>query len=114
MEGESRLPIFNDPDARNELGFSSSHRFGRRILPGTTWESGNMFDAGMQEPNLNMEDGVFNDIAWRFGVPAKLEVFREGEAISRIFYSDASRRLQAVEQLTLPPEYSTIPNTAAF
>jgi hypothetical protein len=84
-------------------------------LPGASWESGNMFEYH-QMPNFNMEDAVFNDVnAWGFGNPGSLHV-RElpNKVFTEIFYSDVARRLLAIEQLTTPPQYSTIPNTGAF
>ena len=115
MSIEKGIPSFADPGAEHERGFIGN-RFGAPSLPGTTWESGNIFDSGMSVPNCNMEDGVFNDTVWRFGTPDRLRLneMANNKIFYEIFYSDAVRRLQAVEQLTLPPEYTTIPNTAAF
>lgn len=95
-----------------EFGFtdsSSSHR-----LPGQGWEAGNMFTGTNFMPNCNMENAAFNDTVWGYGPDGKLELQREHPVLTDIFYSNAMRRLQAVEQLTLSPEYSTIPNTGAF
>jgi hypothetical protein len=63
-----------------------------------------------------MEEAVFDDPVWQFGSPENLRLGEklEDDVLLSIFYSDAIRRLQAVEQLTLPPEYTTIPNTGAF
>lgn len=115
MSIEKGIPSFVDPGAEHERGFIGN-RFNTPRLPGTTWESGNIFDSGMSVPNCNMEDGVFSDTVWNFGTPDRLRLkdMANNKVFYDIFYSDAVRRLQAVEQLTLPPEYTTIPNTAAF
>ncbi len=116
MSHEGRIPSFVDPEAEQELNGFANDRFGMPRLPGTSWESGNMFDSGMAIPNCDMDSGVFHDTAWQFGYPSSLRTAeRAGDAVlSELFYHNAVRRLQAVEQLTLPPEYSTVPNTGAF
>ena len=81
------------------------------------WHNGNMFNNHvLWMPNCNMERPVFSDKVWRFGDPHELRIeeLPNPELFGALFYSDAIRRLQAVEQLTLTPEYSTIPNTAAM
>jgi hypothetical protein len=103
-----------DPE---ELDYAFSRRliFPGRELPGQTWESGNMFTAHGFVPNCNMDKGIYDDPVWRDGTPGRLHVNAPGRGLlSQLFYSDPSRRLQAVEQLTLPPQYSTVPNTGAF
>jgi|SRR3989344_2218329 len=107
------LPTFKDPEAQFErFGFIDS--YDRIRLPGLTWESGNMFNDTTFMPNCNMEDAVFNDTVWDNGADKNLRLHQEPPVLTEIFYSNPMRRLQAVEQLTLPPEYTTIPNTAAF
>ncbi|MEO6761165.1 MAG: hypothetical protein ABI220_02175 [Candidatus Saccharimonadales bacterium] len=81
-------------------------------LPGSDWQSGNMFKGTSFVPNCNMDTATFYDPVWK----DKL-VINDGNmnpVLEDIFYNKSVRRLQAVEQLTLPPEYSTIPNTGAF
>lgn len=95
--------------------FSRRLTYSAARLPGQTWESGNMFTHGMFVPNCNMDEGVYMDPVWRDGSPDRLVVNARGrEVLSALFYSDPVRRLQAIEQLTLPPQYSTVPNTGAF
>ena len=81
-------------------------------LPGSNWQSGNMFEGTVFVPNCNMDTGVFYDPVWN----DKMNINDGAHAIAlgEIYYSNPMRRLQAVEQLTLPPQYSTIPNTGAF
>ena len=110
------LPSFADLRAQDEL-YGYGGGFGPQRLPGTSWEEGNMFDSAVLfMPNCDMENAVFTDKVWQFGHPDRLKVFEKPEdaVLVEIFYSDAVRRLQAVEQLTCPPEYTTIPNTGAF
>lgn len=117
MSDMNRLPNFTHGVPEGEYGFSANTSVDRLKLPGQNWESGNMFTPGMVLPNCNMEDAEFDDRGcWRFGNPDTLRFHRGkyGAMFSEIFYSASKRRLQAVEQLTLPPEYSTVPNTAAF
>lgn len=114
MVNKPELPNFADPAARDELYGFSERDYGNR-LPGNSWESGNMFNMH-EPPNCNNDAAVFNDTVWRWHQHDRLRLGEKpGDAVlQHIFYNDAVRRLQAVEQLTLPPEYSTIPNTAAF
>src|SRR3990167_8691978 len=108
------LPKFADPEAGFERVFDINHHgIG---LPGSTWAEGNMFDGRHFVPNCNMEDAVFTDQVWAMGRHDSLELGRSPEeaVLTELFYSNPSRRLQAIEQLTLPPIYSTIPNTGAF
>lgn len=81
-------------------------------LPGSDWQGGNMFEGTAFVPNCNMDAGIFYDPVWN----DKLSISDGDNAavLGNIFYNNSLRRLQAVEQLTLPPEYSTIPNTSAF
>lgn len=115
MSYEGRLPDFEDPRAQNEpYGFTTG-LFDAQRLPGTTWAEGNAF-RNFFLPYCNMDEGIFEDPVWSFGDPGQLYINQPSEerVLGEIFYSDAIRRLQAVEQLTLPPEYTTIPNTGAF
>lgn len=117
MTGEGRFPSFEDDvEAQNERrGFIDPYGYVNN-LPGSTWQEGNMFNGRAFVPNCNMEDAVFNDTVWQFGRPDRLRVL-EGESatvLGEIFFNDGIRRLQAIEQLTLPPDYTTIPNTGAF
>ncbi|HSH56187.1 MAG TPA: hypothetical protein VK983_05195 [Candidatus Limnocylindrales bacterium] len=113
----SPLPRFRDPSFLDERSGFETGRFGAHHLPGETWAEGNMFDSAVFfTPNCNMEDAVFSDKVWRDGSPDRLRALEEpdGRLLGELFYNDAIRRLQAIEQLTLPPKYSTIPNTGAF
>lgn len=67
-------------------------------------------------PNCDLETAVVTDRVWQNGMPDRLRVFDKPEdrVLQEIFYNDAIRRLQAIEQLTLPPQYTTVPNTGAF
>ncbi len=115
MNADRGLPKFTDPLAGQEVyGFATQH-FERMRLPGATWEEGNMF-YGLTLPNCDMSSATFHDPVWQFGYPDRLHVYERPEerVLADIFYSDAVRRLQAVEQLTLPPEYTTVPNTGAL
>jgi hypothetical protein len=118
MSNNSELPTFRDYWGAEESGYGYfSNLYGPIELPGSTWSSGNMFEPGLTLPNFNMDDAVFEDRGcWHWGQPAELRMADSpyAEAFTSIFFSGVIRRLQAVEQLTLPPEYSTIPNTGAF
>jgi hypothetical protein len=81
------------------------------------WEHGNIFNNRVQwMPNCNMDTAVIDDKVWGRRTLSNLRIssLPDPRLFTEIFYSDPIRRLQAVEQLTLPPQYSTIPNTAAF
>lgn len=81
------------------------------------WHNGNYFNNSvLWRPMVDMEDAVVYDKVWWMCSPQELVLdhLPYAEVFNKIFYSNAVRRLQAVEQLTLPPEYSTIPNTAGF
>jgi hypothetical protein len=107
----NRLPHFVDTAGAEDEQFGFGGHMRGYALPG----EGDMFDGRMFVPNCNMEDAVFNDTVWMFGYPDRLRARDpENPVLEEIFYNDAIRRLQAVEQLTLPPQFSTIPNTSAF
>lgn len=110
---EPGIPAFDNLEGRvlrAGLGYPAVGRG----LPGSTWESGNMFTDTTFVPNCNMDDAVFSDTVWRGEDNGHLRLRREHPVMQELFYSNAMRRMQAIEQLTLPPEYTTIPNTAAF
>ncbi len=113
MSTGNSLPSFQDPEGQMER-FGFEDRFSPSRLPGLGWEAGNMFTNTSFMPNCDMDDGIFSDTVWGMGYDGRLELRQEAPVLSEVFYSNAMRRLQAVEQLTLPPLYSTIPNTAAF
>ncbi len=111
-----RLPGFtSSADTREPLGFEGD-RFGPSRLPGASWGTGHMFDGMMSVPNLNRETLEFDDQVWSTGGRSNLNLLRDpkDKVLVEILMSDAAGRLQAVEQLTLPPQFSTVPNTAAF
>lgn len=85
-------------------------------LPGVTWETGNMYDESIYGllPSCDMDSAVFDDKLWCDGPDSRLDLKKEHPVLREIFYSDACRRLQAIEQLTLTPEQSTVPNTASY
>ncbi len=115
MAPSGDLPRFRDEAAEDDqYGFRFD--FDRIGLPGSTWGEGNMFDDRCFVPNCNMEDLIFNDAVWSTGRDDRLELLRDprDRVLTEVFLSNAMRRLQAVEQLTLPPQYSTVPNTGAF
>lgn len=112
MTEQEGLPHFSDLRAEQEYGFSS--HFSPTRLPGLGWDEGNMFSDTLFMPNCNMDDGTYDDKVWWIDAPERLRLREHHPVLREIFYNDAIRRLQAVEQLTLPPQYTTIPNTAAF
>jgi hypothetical protein len=113
MSGD--IPTFrNSADPIDRLEWPSN--FGRPKY-NEGWEEGNIFNYRvMWMPNCNMETAVFDDKVWNRSNLNKLRIrdLPDNQLFAEIFYSDPIRRLQAVEQLTLPPQYSTIPNTAGF
>lgn len=86
------------------------------ILPGMTWAEGNMFTDSSFMTNCDMENAIFTDTVWGGNISPKLELQKMygGQLLQEIFYSDPLRRLHAVEQLTMPPHYSTVPNTGGL
>ena len=111
----SELPVFA---TQAEIDDAASRRwsFEAPILPGMSWAEGNMFTDSYFMTNCNMDSAVFTDTVWGGPDSPKLELQKMygGQLLQEIFYSNPVRRLQAVEQLTLPPQYSTVPNTGGF
>lgn len=109
------LPVFNDSKAGHEYGLDMGHR--GPGLPGMTWAEGNMFTnpTGFV-PNCDIFHFNFTDTVWSNSSYDRLDLSRKEEdhVLKEIFLNDAVVRMQEIEQLTLPPYYTTIPNTAAF
>lgn len=117
MSDVAGIPRFNDPEGSIERRGFEDNMFSNSRLPGMGWEAGNMFNTTLFMPNCDMNEAVFVDRVWgQWGERSVDLCLRQDSPMimQEIFYSNAMRRLQAVEQLTLPPQYSTIPNTAAF
>lgn len=67
----------------------------------------------LERPAYHLEDCSMqiHDVVWG---SEKIGDEEYGPLLIELARSDLFRRMQAIEQLTLPPEHTTIPNTAYF
>ncbi|MFZ1483795.1 MAG: hypothetical protein WAS36_02185 [Candidatus Saccharimonadales bacterium] len=110
-----KIPGFGDERGITDRSMWSPSDYFSEDYGGAGVIEPNMRNFLVRVPNCNMEDGVFNDTVWDNSEPRQLSLGAINEpALTGLFYSDPIRRLQAVEQLTLPPYYATVPGTGAF
>ncbi|MFZ1812586.1 MAG: hypothetical protein WAU02_03670 [Candidatus Saccharimonadales bacterium] len=76
------------------------------------WESGYVIEDYLELPSYELGEGMkIHDVVWG---ECKIGNEPYDQLLMRLARTPLFRRLQSVEQLTLGPDHSTVPNTAMF